>query len=177
MGSSFAVRQPDTALGSQRKKSEGERGRERGRQLHLFVLLQLLLAIVVVVQFPQLPIESFVAFPHFTFHFWFLFLFLFVLSCSACRCSSSSCCCCCFVFYRYFGIFGLFIRVDCFVFVQFSYTRSLRVVLPIPVTVPPSRAPTGAVARCPLPVARQRRLGTPVQAHLESTVLLLLLLR
>lgn len=149
MGSSFAVRQPDTALGSQRKKSEGkrERNRERGRQLHLFVLLQLLLAIVVVVQFPQLPIESFVAFPHFTFHFWFLFLFLFVLSCSACR----SRCSCCFVFYRYFGIFGLFIRVDCFVFVQFSYTRSLRVVLPIPVTVPPSRAPTGAVASCQLP--------------------------
>lgn len=29
MGSSFAVRQPDTALGSQRKKSEGERGIER----------------------------------------------------------------------------------------------------------------------------------------------------
>lgn len=47
MGSSFAVRQPDTTLGSQRK--ENERARGRARQLHLFVLLQLLLPIVVVV--------------------------------------------------------------------------------------------------------------------------------
>lgn len=164
MGSSFAVRQPDTALGSQRKKSEGEKRMERGRQLHLFVLLQLLLPIVVVVQFPQLPIESFVAFPHFTFHFWFLFLF--VLSCSACRCCSPSSCCC-FVFYRYFGIFGLFIRVDCFVFVQFSYTRCV-----LCCQFQSQFRPVGP-PQALLPVARQRRLGTPVQAHLESTVLLL----
>lgn len=149
------------------KRVKEEREGERRRQLHLIVLLQLLLPIVVVVQFPQLPIESFVAFPHFTFHFWFLFLFLFVLSCSACRCCSPFSCCC-FVFYRYFGIFGLFIRVDCFVFVQFSYTRCV-----LCCQFQSQFRPVGP-PQALLPVARQRRLGTPVQAHLESTVLLLL---